>query len=176
MRLHPLVLAAAISLAVSPLAHASETPVNGPWQPGSPRAETAPVAKAGNNETPAANAQKEKAETPWYGRNNMHKYLGLGSIGAAALTIVAPKKEGGPHERFAQAAAALGVAAVGTGFYAHSDDLSWSWSNPDTRHATLGALGTLGFIMALARGGEGGHAGAGALGAIAMATAIKITW
>jgi hypothetical protein len=118
----------------------------------------------------------EAVDAPWYGRNNVHKYLGLGSLGAAALTIVSPKKKGGAHERFADAAAVLGVGAVATGGYAHWNDLDFSWSDPDTKHGVFGTLGTLGFLLAVAKGGEGGHAAAGALGAVSMAVAIKYTW
>jgi hypothetical protein len=144
---------------------AAESGKSGPWREGSPRSDAARPAPV-----------EQKTEAPMFGRNNMHKYLGLGSLGAAALTIVAPKEEGGAHEKLAEVAAVLGAAAIATGFYAHYDDLSWEWSNPDTRHATYGALGVLGYLLAVARGGEGGHAAAGALGAVAMVTAIKITW
>lgn len=157
-------LGAALALPAAP-ALAAESGASGPWREGSPRSDAARPA-----------AVEQKAEAPMFGRNNVHKYLGLGSIGAAALTLVAPKEKGGAHEKLAEAAAALGAAAVATGFYAHSDDLSWEWSNPDTRHATYGALGVLGYLLAVAKGGEGGHAAAGALGAVAMVTAIKITW
>ena len=176
MRLSLIALATAASVSLTPPAFAEEGVGSGPWQAGSPRDTSTPLAQAGTNEKPALSAAKEKAEAPWYGKNNVHKYLGLGSIGSAAMTIISPKGNGGPHERFAQLAAALGVAAVGTGFYAHSDDLSWELSNPDTQHAALGALGTLGFIAAVAQGGKTNHAAFGAIGGVAMATAIKITW
>lgn len=115
-------------------------------------------------------------EAPWYGRNNMHKYLGLGSLALAGLAAVAPKEKGGAHEQFANGAAALGGAAIATGFYAHGNDLDYTWSDPDTRHALYGILGTLGYLVAVARGGEGGHAAAGALGAVSMIAAVRITW
>lgn len=158
-------LALGALLSAAPALAADGIPT-GPWREGSPRSE-APARPA---------AGEEKAAALWYGRNNVHKYLGLGSIGAAALAIVSPKKEGGPHERFAQAAAVLGGAAVASGFYAHGDDLSWDWNDPDTRHATYGALGALGFALAVAQGGKGGHAAYGSLGAVSMLAAIKITW
>jgi len=115
-------------------------------------------------------------EAPWYGRNNMHKYLGLGSLALAGLSALAPKEKGGAHEQFAKGAAALGGAAIATGFYAHGSDLDYTWSDPDSRHALYGILGTLGYLVAVARGGEGGHAAAGALGAVSMIAAIKVTW
>lgn len=115
-------------------------------------------------------------ELPWYSKNKMHKYLGLGSMALATATLLAPKEEDGAHEQLANGAAALAVAAVANGVYAHWDDMEFTWEDPDTRHALLGALGTLGYVFAVAKGGEGGHAAAGGLGAVAMAYAIKITW
>lgn len=166
MRIPIPALALAALFAGLPPARAAEELPTGPWREGSPRAD-APARAA---------APPGKVAAPWYGKNNVHKILGLGSIGAAALTIVAPKKEGGPHERFAQAAAFLGGAAVASGLYAHGEDLEWNWNDPDTRHATYGALGALGFALAVAQGGKGGHAAYGSLGAVSMLAAIKITW
>ena len=153
-------------LLVAGSAVAADPISTGPWREGSPRSD------AQARPTTAT----EKTAAPWYGKNSVHKYLGLGSIGAAALTVIAPKKEGGPHERFAQAAAFLGGAAVASGVYAHGDDFEWDWADPDTRHATYGALGALGFALAVAQGGKGGHAAYGSLGAVSMLAAIKITW
>lgn len=115
-------------------------------------------------------------ELPWYSKNQMHKYLGFGSMALALGTLAAPKEDGGAHENLAKGAAVLGVAAVANGIYAHWDDMDFSWDDPDTRHAILGTLGTLGYLLAVAKGGEGGHAAMGSLGAISMAYAIKITW
>lgn len=158
--------------------------VSGPWAANAPQ-QSIMLAQASpaTANTTTASAKKSKPEgggqmvdAPWYGRNNVHKYLGLASLGAAAITMISPKKEGGPHEFFADASAALGGAAVATGAYAHWGDLDFTWQDPDTKHALFGLLGTLGFAVAVAQGGEGGHAGAGALGAISMITAIKYTW
>ena len=113
---------------------------------------------------------------PWYERNNLHKYLGLGAIALTGLTIVSPKAENGPHEYFARGAAALGVAAVATGVFAHWDDIDASWRNPDTQHAVLGTLGALAMLAAVAQGGKAGHVGLGALGTVGMVVAIKLTW
>lgn len=156
----------------------------GPWSAGAPQQGILLAQAATTATAPAAASKKpqregsvgEVAEAPWYGRNNLHKYLGLGSLGAAALTMLAPKKEGGPHEFFANAAAALGGAAVISGAYTHWGDLDFTWEDPDTKHALFGALGTLGFIAAVANGGKGGHAGAGSLGALSMIAAIKYEW
>lgn len=134
----------------------------------------------GSSRTPAlrlsAPATTPAEELPWHHKNNLHKWLGLGSITLAGLTLLAPKEEDGAHEYLAQGAAALGVGAVGTGIYAHWDDLEGGWNDPDFKHAILGTVGALGFVLAVSKAPEGGHSGAGAVGALAMAVAIKLTW
>lgn len=126
---------------------------------------------------PALALKAEPAEDlPWHHKNNMHKWLGVGSIALAGVALLAPKEEDGLHEYAGQGAAALGVAAVGTGIYAHWDDLDGGWSDPDVKHAVLGTLGALGFVLAVSKAPEGGHSGAGGVGAVAMAAAIKLTW
>lgn len=115
-------------------------------------------------------------DLPWYSKNRMHKYLGFGSMGLALATLAAPKEKGGAHENLAKGAAFLGGAAVANGVYAHWDDMEFSWDDPDTRHAIFGALGTLGYLLAVSKDGEGGHAALGGLGAVSMAYAIKVSW
>jgi hypothetical protein len=121
-------------------------------------------------------AKAADEELPWYSKNQMHKYLGFGSMALATLTLAAPKERGGAHENLAKGAALLGGAAVANGIYAHWDDMELSWDDPDTRHAIFGTLGALGYLLAVAKDGEGGHAALGGIGAISMAYAIKITW
>ena len=160
---------------------------SGPWAPGyhetvnaAPLWAQAPARSVGEARSPAptrgASGGAGLEPLPWHERNNLHKYLGLGSIAFAGLTFLSPKTENGPHEYFARGAAALGVAAVATGVFAHWDDIDASWRNPDTQHAVLGTLGTLGFLAAVAQGGKGNHAAFGALGAVSMAVSIKLTW
>jgi hypothetical protein len=174
---------AALAAGTSP-ARADNT-LDGPWSVSAPQYSfvlaQGPATDRAAAEAPATGSPRkaqagEPADAAWYGRNSVHKYLGLGSLAAAALTIVTPKEKGGAHENLAEAAAALGVAAVATGGYAHWNDIDFSWSDPDTKHALFGTLGTLGFLLAVAKGGEGGHAAAGALGAVSMAVGIKYTW
>ena len=160
--------------------------LTGPWASESPRgwgeanllaAQAGASQGSGRPSLPSASQAAKPAQAPaWYGRNELHKYFGLGSIGFAGLTFLSPKTEDGPHAFFARGAAALGVAAVATGLFAHWDDLDANWRNPDTQHALLGALGTLGFLAAVAQGGKEGHAGLGALGTVSMAVAIKLVW
>lgn len=187
---HPLLLKAATSVLCFGLAGgvladdaARGELLLGPWSANAPQqglllAQAASKAEAmpAAGKTARPDAAGDAGEAPWYGRNNVHKYLGLGSLGAAALTMISPKTEGGPHEFFANAAAALGGAAVISGAYTHWGDLDFTWDDPDTKHALFGVLGTLGFIAAVAKGGESGHAAAGSLGALSMIAAIKYEW
>ena len=117
-------------------------------------------------------------EEQWFTGSKAHKYLGLGSLGLAALAAISPKEEDGPHEYFAKGAAALGTAAVASGLTYHYGDLHFKqgFSDPDNLHALLGIIGTLGYIGAVSKAPEGGHGGLGVIGAISMAYAIKITW
>lgn len=169
-----LIFAAAIAFATLQPAHAQSEAalggLSGPWSP-SYQLAMSPASLS----TPAAGASAVDP-MPWYEGNNLHKYLGLGTIALTALTIVSPKKENGPHEYFAVGAAALGAASVGTGVYAHWDDIEASWRNPDMQHAAIGTVGALAMLAAVARGGEGGHAGLGILGAVGMVVAVKLAW
>ncbi len=127
-------------------------------------------------------------QEPWFTANKTHKYLGLGSLLLAGLTVLtAPDDEdegagGGSddslHQGLANGALALGVGAVATGLAFHFDDIKFAngLGDPDNLHALLGIVGTTGYALAVANGGEGGHAAAGIVGALSMATAIKIEW
>jgi hypothetical protein len=181
-----LILAAAIAFATLQPAHAEPEAgfggLSGPWSPSyrqtlsaAPSWTQASAGEAGAAARGAQGADVPDA-MPWYERNNLHKYLGLGTIALTALTIVSPKKEDGPHEYFAVGAATLAVATVATGVFAHWDDIEASWRNPDTQHAALGTAGALLMLAAVARGGEGGHAGLGVLGAVGIAVAVKLAW
>ena len=110
--------------------------------------------------------------------NNVHKYLGIGSIAAAAGTLITPKEEDGAHEALARTAAGLGVAAVVTGLIFHWDDfdLSDGVSDPDNLHVMLTTAGTLGYLAAVSEAPDEGHAGFGGAGAVAMAIGIKVNW
>jgi hypothetical protein len=150
----------------------------------SPRAEWLQLASADEaNEDEAAEhggttAAKPKFKEHLVTASKLHKYLGIGSIGLAGLTLLAPKEEDGAHEYLAKGAAALGVGAVITGVVFHWDDieLNQGFNNPDNLHALLTTLGTLGFLGAVSEAPASGHAGLGAGGAISMAIGIKMTW
>lgn len=197
----PLLIAAttsllALGLSTSVMAEEGAAPglLLGPWSAGAPQQRlllaqaeapknnefkltgTGSASSAGSSKKPRLESTGEVAEAPWYGANNVHKYLGLAAIGSAALTMLAPKEKGGAHEMFANASAAFAAGAVGTGLYAHWDDLDFTWSDPDTKHALFGLLGTLGIALAVAEGGEDGHSTAGELGALGMVVAVKYTW
>lgn len=123
-------------------------------------------------------AEKPAYEERLFTANNLHKYLGIGSIAAAAGTVITPKEEDGAHEALARTAAGLGVAAVVTGLLFHWDDfdLSDGAGDPDNLHVMLTTLGTLGYLAAVSEAPEEGHAGFGGVGAIAMAIGIKMNW
>jgi len=114
----------------------------------------------------------------WLTSNKVHKYLGIGSIGAAILTGLAPKAEGGAHEQLANVAAGLGGAAILTGFTFHWDDIKLSngFSDPDNLHMLLTTLGTLGYVKAVDEAPGSQHAGYGGAGAASMALGIKLVW
>jgi hypothetical protein len=118
--------------------------------------------------------------------NKLHKYLGIGSIAAAGLTLLtAPDDEGGnnngdggAHGTLARTAAGLGVGAVITGLLFHWDDimLGNGISDPDNIHATLTTLGTLGYLKAVNEAPASSHSDYGAMGAVSMAIGIKMVW
>jgi hypothetical protein len=123
--------------------------------------------------------EEEVFDEPLFTSNKMHKWLGISSLGLAALAGIWPtKEEDGPHEYLAQGAAFLGGAAVASGLVIHWDDIEFSngWSDPDNLHALLTTLGFLGYALAVSQAPDGGHAGAGGLGFVSMAIGIKMTW
>jgi hypothetical protein len=124
----------------------------------------------------------------WITGNKLHKYLGIGSIASAGLTLLTVgqanegenggKADGGIHETFARTATALGGAAVLTGLLFHWDDIKLSngFSDPDNLHMLLTTLGTLGYAEAVNRAPGDGHSGYGSAGAVSMALGIKMVW
>lgn len=126
---------------------------------------------------------ENKTETRWFTANKWHQYFGLSSLTLAALTAIVPKPshddpESGIHHSLAQAAAALGGAAVVSGLSFHYKDLSWNHliKDPDNWHAFLGTFATLAYVAAISEAPDESHASYGIAGAVAMLTAIKITW
>lgn len=137
----------------------------------------------------AAPPAVQSAENDWFTPNKIHKYLGLGSLGLAALAILAPKpgdenntsgekSESGIHHDLAVSATVLGAAAVATGFAFHYKDidLSKGFRDPDNLHMLLGTIAELGFLVAVSEAPNSSHVAPGVLGAVAMAAAVKIEW
>lgn len=173
----------------SPVQHWTEldTSLDGQWLQ---LASSAASSMSEHNDAlrPAATPDSEPAfRKRLFTANTLHKYLGIGSLGLAGLTVLAPKEEdeGGTtnvddslHANLARSAAALGAAAVLTGVLFHWEDLSFSqgFKNPDNVHALLTTVGTLGYFTAIDKAPAGGHSSFGVGGAISMAVGIKMTW
>lgn len=135
--------------------------------------EQSSMAMAGSEE----NAASEYEDRLFTG-NKMHKYLGIGSVGAAILTLLAPKEEDGAHENFAILSALLGAGAVATGLGYHYEEIGieGGLKDPDNQHALWAGLGALGIAYAAAEGPDSGHSGFGSLGGIAMMIGVRYAW
>jgi len=131
-----------------------------------------------SSKTSTEGTEKTKYEDRMFTANKMHKYLGIGSVAAALLTVITPKEEDGAHEILAKTSALLGLGAVGTGFYYHYEDLNkkGGFNDPDNLHALWAGLGALGIAMAAVTGPDVPHATLGSLGAIGMIIGIKYNW
>jgi len=121
---------------------------------------------------------EDKYEYRMFTASKIHKYLGIGSVAAALLTLISPKEEGGPHEYLAKTSAVLGLGAVVTGFTAHYDDLSWSggFKDPDNLHALFAGIGALGITAAAATGPDDPHVAYGLVGLTGMLIGVKLQW
>lgn len=157
------------------------------------------------NETGSTNASATSAapkiefEPAVFSGSNAHKYLGLGTIVLAGLSVVtapgegcegascsttpqAPRETNGTHAKLGKATAAMAMAAVATGLTAHWDDFHFEdgFSDPDNLHALLGTAGALAMTYAVVKSAQSttpvSHAGMAELGAVAMVVAIKLTW
>ncbi len=134
-------------------------------------------------------------QEPWLTGNKAHKYMGLGSLLLAGLTVLTSPDDDNEgvvtpatassestddslHQGLANGALALGVGAVVSGLIYHLDDIRWEngITDPDNLHMLLGLLGVTGYAVAVANGGEGGHAAAGIVGGLSMIGAIKLEW
>jgi len=111
--------------------------------------------------------------------NKTHQYLGIGSLALASIAAMVQKEGSGSiHHELAVSATVLGVGAVTTGFVFHLNDidLSKGLKDPDNVHMGLGALGTLGYLVAVSSAPESVHSTAGIIGVVGMLVAIKYTW
>ena len=134
-------------------------------------------------------------DAPLWSGSNVHKYLGLATIGAALGTMMsapegcehnctntAPRDTTGTHATLAKTTAALAAATVVTGLVTHWDDfaLEDGWTDPDNLHVLLGTAGAalLGYatIKSANSDTQVSHAGIAELGALGMGVAIALTW
>jgi hypothetical protein len=199
-------LAASIGLATcSSLSYASEAALNLSLPSATIINQDAKFFLAANesNATPEQKAAaKAVAKTtpeydaPLWAGSNLHKYLGLATIGAALGTMMtasegceescsataAPRDVTGTHATMAKTTAVLAAATVVTGLVAHWDDfaLEDGWTDPDNLHVLLGTAGAvlLGYATMVSANSstQVSHAGMAELGALGMGVAIALTW
>jgi hypothetical protein len=136
-------------------------------------------------------------EPPIFTGSNMHKYLGLATVAAAAATFVThfhpcegpncgaqpPRQTNGTHAEFGKATAVLAAATVASGLLAHWDDFyaEDGISDPDNLHVILGVTGAALMAYAINKSANSSttptsHAAMAELGALSMIVAIKLTW
>lgn len=139
--------------------------------------------REGEEEAQEKGSEEEtKLSEPRFTGNKIHQYLGLASLffGAATIPLIPDDESEGNdslHSQVAVTAYALGMAAIVTGFMYHSDDIfEFGATDPDNRHMTLGIIGTLGYLGAIANAPKKVHAVAGAVGLISMSVAVWLTW
>lgn len=158
-------------------------------------ANDADVAKVRANIAPVTPAAE--FDPPLLSGSNLHKYLGLGTVVLAGLTMVtnpgegceqncvpnAPRDVNGVHGQLGKATAAMAIATVATGLISHWDDFSLEdgWSDPDNLHVLLGAAGAALLAYGVQKAGSQStgtvsHAGIAEAGALGMLVAIKLTW
>lgn len=130
-------------------------------------------------------------EEPMMTADKLHGYLGAASfLMAMAAAATAPDNDNpalagqpakkGFHHYAGISAAALGGAAVLSGFILHTDDLEPDLLDPDTMHMLLGVLSTAAYAYAVSKGpkqlgmGSNRHAAAGMAGAGMMAVALYL--
>jgi hypothetical protein len=148
------------------------------------------------SESAAPEIKKSEFEPSLFTGSNVHKYLGFGTIVAAALTAVTapgegcetncaantPRERNGTHAKLARATVAMAAATVITGVLAHMDDMSFEDGfDRDKVHALLGVTGAVLMAKAVNKSagvatGTASHAAQAELGALIMAVGIKINW
>ena len=145
-------------------------------------------------------APEGKFEPPLMSGRKAHKYLGLGTVLFAGMTMLAAPGEacehncppasqqphrqtsGTTHTRLARTTAVLAAATVLTGLLYHWDDfhLDDGFSDPDNQHVMLAGTGAMLMLYAVNKSAHSSvptsHAGIAELGAAMMLVAIKLTW
>ncbi len=145
----------------------------------------------------APTARQPAFEPPMFSGSNVHKYLGIATVAAAAATFLThkdrcegaacagpqpPRSTHNTHANFGKATAVLAAATVATGLLSHWDDfnLEDGLADPDNQHVLLGATGAALMMYAINKSARSNvptsHAGVAELGALGMIVAIKLTW
>lgn len=155
------------------------------------------VAIANQQPAVAVNTPVAEFEPPLLSGSNAHQYLGLATIGLAALTGMTapgecesagcasqPREINGTHAKLAYATVAAATATVVTGLVTHWDDFYTEdgWTDPDNLHVLLGTAGAalMGYATYKSAQVKTGqyetHAGMAQAGTLGMVAAIVLTW
>lgn len=147
-------------------------------------------------DTVAPAVKQPEFEPPLFSGSNVHKYLGLATVAAAAATFVThshpcegpacgiqpPRNTHNAHANLGRATAMLAAATVASGLLSHWDDfhLEDGLSDPDNQHVLLGVSGAALMAYAINKSARSSvptsHSGMAELGALGMIVAIKLTW
>lgn len=156
--------------------------------------DTEVLVKKQDNSAPAV--KQAEFEPPLFTGSNVHKYLGLATVAAAAATFVThrhpcegpacgpqpPRNTHNTHANLGKATAILAAATVASGLLAHWDDfnLEDGLADPDNQHVLLGVSGAALMAYAINKSANSSvptsHSGMAELGALGMIVAIKLTW
>lgn len=154
------------------------------------------LVKKQGSAAPTAKQTGAEFEPALFTGSNVHKYLGIATVAAAAATFVThrhpcegvncgpqpPRNTHNTHANFGKATAVLAAATVASGLLAHWDDfnLEDGLSDPDNQHVLLGVSGAALMAYAINKSARStvptSHAGMAELGALGMIVAIKLTW
>lgn len=136
-----------------------------------------------------AEPAKAEFEPPLISGSNMHKLLGLATVGAAGATFLThhhdkapPRARNDTHAKLGKTTAVLAAATVISGLITHWDDFATEdgITDPDNLHVLLGAGGAALMAYAINKSMNSktpvSHAELAELGAASMILAIKLTW
>lgn len=159
-------------------------------------AENDSVVMVKNQQEGESVVQPAEFEPPLLTGGNVHKYLGIATVVAAAGTFLThfhtcqnpacppqpPRQTNGLHATLGKATAALALATVASGLLTHWDDFDMEdgLTDPDNMHVILGVTGAALMAYAINKSATSNtpvnHAALAELGALSMVMAIKLAW